>query len=211
MMKKLFLYLICILPLSAMSQDSVAYSRDFEFKEGFFLTLEQFKNNDPILKSAVISSYPQTEVDFISQVINSKYITYKNKDGKEQKVETLSLWGYCQNRTICINFNKEFNRVNVIGTLFLFSATVNTPIGYRDPMNVNYGINYVDELRQFVLDTHTNKIEDFNVKNMELLLQENDPELYTEFMALKKSKKNDSIFIYLRKLNEKHPLYLSAN
>ena len=42
---------------------------------------------------------------------------------------------------------------------------------------------------------------------MEILLK-NDAELFDQFMKLKKRKKADSIFIYLRKYNEKHPLYL---
>ena len=65
------------------------------------------------------------------------------------------------------------------------------------------------ELRQFVFDTQTNKVFDFTVKNMEILLK-NDAELYAEFMKLKKRAKADSIFIYLRKYNEKHPLYLAS-
>jgi len=73
---------------------------------------------------------------------------------------------------------------------------------------MGYGLNNsVDEMRQFVFDTQTNKVYDFNVKNMEMLLK-NDSDLFIQFMALKKRKKADSIFIYLRKYNEKHPLYL---
>ena len=79
-----------------------------------------------------------------------------------------------------------------------------------DPINDMYAIQPTfQELRQFIFDSQTNKIVDFNVKNMELLLK-NDAELYAEFMKLKKRKKADSIFIYLRKYNEKYPLYLAA-
>jgi hypothetical protein len=42
---------------------------------------------------------------------------------------------------------------------------------------------------------------------MEILLK-NDAVLYEGFMKLKKRAKADSIFIYLRKYNETHPLYL---
>lgn len=190
-------------------QDSVAYSRDYEFKEGVFLSAEQFKKNDPVPKSAIISGYPKTQVDFMKEVIDQQYITYKAANGSEQKVETADLWGYVQNRTVYINFSNEFNRVNQIGTLSLFTAAVNTPMTYQDPMNT-YGINTTNEMRQFIFDSQANKIVDFNVHNMEILLQA-DPELCAEFMKLKKRKKLDSIFIYLRKYNEKHPLYLPSN
>jgi hypothetical protein len=209
-MRTVILLLFYFLPTAGICvTDSVAYSRDYEFKEGIFLNAEQFKNNDPILKSSIISNYPKSQVDFMKQITEQRYITYKAADGTEQKVETMSIWGYAQNRSIFINFNNEFNRINQIGLLSLFTAAVQAPIGYTDPMNT-YGINTSDEMRQFVFDARTNKAVNFDVHNMELILQD-DPELYTEFMKLKKRKKADSIFIFLRRYNEKHPLYLPSN
>ena len=75
-------------------------------------------------------------------------------------------------------------------------------------MDYSYGITRGrDEIRQFVLDTQTNIISEFNVKNMEVILKE-DTELFTQFESLKKKAQTNSVFIYLRKFNEKHPLYL---
>jgi hypothetical protein len=209
MKEKIFILLMLIHVIGLSQNDSVPYSREYEFKEGMFLTVEQFRKNDPIPKSDIISSYPKSQVDFMKQVMDQKYISYKAADGSEQKAETGSLWGYCQNRSLYINFNNDFNRINQIGTLSHFTAVVSTPMRYNDPMN-NYGINTTDEMRQFIFDTRTNKVVDFNVHHMEILLQ-NDPSLYEEFMKLKRRKKADSIFIYLRRYNEKHPLYLPAN
>jgi hypothetical protein len=209
-MRTAILILFYLFPVSLFCiPDSVAYSRDYEFKEGIFLTVEQFKTNSPVLKSSIISSYPKSQVDFMKQITDQRYITFKAADGSEQKVETMSIWGYAQNRSIFINFNNEFNRINQIGLLSLFTAAVQAPIGYTDPMNT-YGINTSDEMRQFIFDVRTNKAVNFDVHNMEIILQD-DPELYAEFMKLKKRKKADSIFIYLRKYNEKHPLYLKLN
>jgi hypothetical protein len=197
--------LFFITALSHAQMDSIAYSRDYQFKEGFFLTAEQFKTNSPVLKSSIISGYPKSQLDFLTQMLEQKYIEFKANDGSEQKVESRSIWGYCQNRSIFINYNREFYRFNLIGILCHFTAAVYVQT-YSDPMDT-YGINTNNELRQFIFDTRTNKVLDFNVKNMELILKD-DPELYSEFEKLKSRKKSDSIFIYLRKYNEKHPLYL---
>jgi hypothetical protein len=186
--------------------DSVAYSRDYEFKEGYYLTAEQFKSNSPILKTAIVSSYPKSQVDFMTQMLEQQFITYKAADGSEQKVETLSLWGYCQNRSIFINYKDDFHRFNVIGTLCHFTAPVYSAGSFHDPMNT-YGINANDELHPFIFDTRSVKVTDFVIKEMEEVLKE-DPELYNEFMKLKSRKKGDSLFIYLRKFNERHPFYL---
>lgn len=208
-MTKLLTILYSFFSLATIAQnDSIAYSRDYEFTEGIYLTVNQFKQNNPILKSAIVSGFPNSELDFLKQVVQQKNIIFKDSTGKEQKVETSSLWGYCQNRSIYINFNKEFNKLNVIGTLCHFTATVVTTLGFHGPMSYgNEFNNTTEELRQFVFATETNKVYDFDVKNMEMLLK-NDTDLYNQFMAIKKRKKPDAIFVYLRKYNEKHPLFL---
>lgn len=198
--------------LACFSQkQTVAYSRDYEFKEGLFLTINDFINNTPIKKDLIVTGLSKYDLDFLHQVTEQKYIAYKDTAGIEQKIETATLWGYCQNRSIYLNYNKTFNRLNVVGTLCHFTSRITSFVGYQDPMNANYGINTnYDELRQFVLDTQTDNVWAFTVATMELLLK-NDELLYTEFMKLKKRKKIDSIFVYLRKYNEKHPLYLNEN
>ncbi len=205
-----FLFLSCI---SFSQTNTVAYTRDYEFTEGIFLNVNNFKQNSPIPKSAIVSGIPKTDIDFLKQVVEQKIIVYKDTSGKEQKLETANLWGFCQNRALSINFNKEFYRFNVIGTLCHFTAKVTTVVSYRDPMTFNNGMGMdrtVEELRQFVFDTQTNKIYDFDEKIMELLLK-NDDLLYGQFTALKKRQKPDAIFVYLRKYNERHPLYLPGN
>ncbi len=180
-----------IISMSCLAQDGLtAYTHDYEFTEGVFLTADQFKQNNPLSKLSIISSVPKNEIDFIKEAAEQKYFTYKDSSGKEQKVESAALWGYSQNRSVYINFNKTFNRLNVIGTLCHFTAVIRTSVGFFDPMTVGGMGNTVDELRQFLFDTKTTKIYDFNSKNMEMLLK-NDPGLYTAFMAMSKRKKDD--------------------
>lgn len=189
----------------AVSQtDSIAYSRDYEFNEGIYLTIEQFKSNSPVQRQSIVTSIPRNELDFFYQITEQKKVVYIDSAGKEQHVETSTIWGYCQNRAVYINLNKEFNKLNVIGMLCHFTATVRINAAYHDPMHFN---NTVDELRQFVLDMKTNKIYEFGPLNMEQLLQ-NDPELYNQFKSLKRRDKANSIFVYLRKFNDRHPFYL---
>lgn len=205
------LFMLISVCCNAQTPSIVPYSRDYEFKEGVFLTILQFKNNSPILKKDIVSMIPKSQVDFMSQMMSQNTFSVIDSSGSEQKIDVNTVWGYAQNRTIYINFNKEFNRLNVIGSLCLFSGMVaRTPLR-SEPISDMYAIEPVfNELQQFVLDTQTGKVFDFNVQNMEFLLK-NDTALYSEFMKLKKRAKADSIFIYLRKYNEKYPFYLPAN
>ncbi len=209
-MKKLFTILLIFFSIIAFAQsDSIAYSHEYEFSEGVFLTVSQLLQNNPIPKAYIVSNIPKTQPDFLKQVMEQQYFMFKDSAGKEQKLETSTIWGYCQNRSVYINFNKEFNRLVVIGTLCYFTARVVTNIGFHDPMGYNSMNNTSDELRQFVFNTRTNKVLDFDANNMEMLLK-NDGVLYNKFTALKKREKPDAIFVYLRKYNENHPLYLPA-
>lgn len=186
----------------------VAYTRDFEFTEGLYLTFQHFKNNLPIAKSAIISDNSKTDTDFLKNETEKKQISYLGLSGNETKIETSSIWGYYQNRSLYIHYNNKFNRVNNIGTLIHFTAVVISTITFMDPMYSNYGIKTTtDELRQYIYDTETHKVVPLDVKNLSELLKR-DAELSAEYEALKKREKMDSQFIYLRKYNEKHPLLI---
>lgn len=208
-MRKNIILLFHLLSSLGFSQtNQVPYSRDYEFEEGLYLTIHQFQKNSPITKASIVSEISKSAVDFLKKEVQKKSIIYMDSSKYEHKIEVSNIWGYCQNRTIYIYYNNDFNRVNVIGTLMQFTALISVSPGFMDPMYSNYGLSTtVDELRQFIFDTQTNKILPFDVKNLTLLLK-NDPDLYAQYMALGKREKTDSQFIYLRKFNENHPLML---
>ncbi|HCU19810.1 MAG: hypothetical protein A2X05_08725 [Bacteroidetes bacterium GWE2_41_25] len=76
---------------------------------------------------------------------------------------------------------------------------------YYSPYNRNPSTR--TELRQFIIDWETGKVMEFETDNTELLLMK-DPVIYEEYARLSRSKKKDLMFVYIRKFNEKNPLYL---
>jgi hypothetical protein len=62
-------------------------------------------------------------------------------------------------------------------------------------------------MRQYLIDFESGKVMDYDYKSMEVLLMK-DPELHDEYMKLSKRKKKQLKFFYLRKFNERNPLYL---
>ena len=187
--------------------DSVIYSRDYEFKEGVYLSLKQLKGNCPVSKLAIVSTYPKSEPDFFTEVLRQKEVVFLDSAGAEHRFLSSGILGYCSNRTIYLNIiindRKTYHRLDVVGSLSLFTAFARTDLLYNNPNNNN-------SLHQFIYDMRTNKMLDFSAENMEKIL-ESDSVLYDQFMALKKRAKANSIFIYLRKYNERHPLYLPLN
>jgi hypothetical protein len=210
-MKKIVTISFLLISLLGLSQvNSVAYTRDYEFSEGLYLTIDQFKNNTPIDKSSIVANVSKNSVDFLKQVVQKKHIVYRDTMGIEQKHQTSEIWGYNQNRMLYINYNNDFSRVNVIGTLLQFTALIKASASFMDPMYSNYGLSTTtEELRQFIYDTQTGRTVPFDLKSFTNLLK-SDTELYDQFMKLGKREKYDSQFIYLRKYNEKHPLMLPS-
>jgi hypothetical protein len=111
----------------------------------------------------------------------------------------------------------------------------NSPYGYYDPYsyyspygygnyyspyggyyNPYYGSpygrnNYArSEIKQYLIDFESGKTLEFDLNSTELLLMKDD-QLYEEFVRLPRKNKKELMFVYIRKYNEKHPLYIPAN
>lgn len=203
--------LFSLLRTDLSAQDkAVQYSRDFEFKEGVYLQFMDFRNNHPVPVSRILFSSNKGDKDFLKLALDRSSLTYLDEDGKETEIKSNEVWGYCSNNVIYVKHGAEFNRVSVIGSLCHFVATVPVQIGVNDPFSYNDPFynqpRYAYSTGQYLIDVETGKVMEFNVANMEKIL-ERDSDLHNEFMLLKKKKKRDSVFIYLRRYNERHPVF----
>lgn len=63
------------------------------------------------------------------------------------------------------------------------------------------------ELVQYVIDFESGKIMEYDVENTELLLMK-DSELYEEYVRLPSKQRKDLMFVYIRKYNERNPLFI---
>ncbi|MFH1319573.1 MAG: hypothetical protein ABII90_02830 [Bacteroidota bacterium] len=207
MLRSYLILILLFICCNAFPQPKVKYDKDFEFKEGIYLIYEQFKHNDPIPKSKIISKFDKNELGFLSKLLLLKKIEFIDSAGNKEAVLTSSIWGYSNNNIVYINIQGEFNRIPIIGNICHFTAVVTVYDNhYYDPYSFNQGGYASNEFRQYILDVRTGNILDYTISDLESLLIR-DQQLYDEFTALKKRKKKDSMFIYLRKYNEKHPAY----
>jgi hypothetical protein len=111
----------------------------------------------------------------------------------------------------------------------------NSPYGYYDPYNSYYSpysmypgygygsyypgsyyspyrqSNYArNEVKQYIIDFESGKVMEFDMQNTEMLLMK-DTQLYEEYVQLPRKKRKDMMFVYLRKFNERNPLYIPVN
>jgi hypothetical protein len=225
-MRKLILILIAIpfLVSYALSQDApagmVKYTPEFMFTDGIYLSFTQVRNNKPVPVTRVLSANDHNDPDFFTKLLEEKQISYFDDFGVQQTVSVDKIWGFSRNGVIYIRIGSNYSRITVVGSICHFVANITTYNSrYYDPYYYNpYYYRYsatpattsTTEMRQFLLDFETGKVTDYDVQGVEVLLMK-DPELYDEFEALKNKKKKQMKFLYIRKFNERNPLYIPEN
>jgi len=224
-MKKLF-YIFLLLSLypfvTAQDQNSgkVKYTPEFKFDDGIYLSFSQLKSNSPIPVTRLLSETDHNDPDFYTKLLEAKSIIYFDDFGVQQNVSVEKIWGFSRNGIVYIRVGANYSRITVIGSICHFVANITTYNSrYYDPYNYNpYYYRYsatpstttTTEMRQYLLDFETGKILDYDVQGVEVCLMK-DPELYDEFEALRNNKKKQMKFLYIRKYNERNPLYIPVN
>ncbi len=215
-----------LLSLNAFSQENkegmVKYTPDFEFTDGIFLSFDQVRNNSPLPYARIITNYDHTDPDFYNNLLNEKKISFFDGNGIRQEVSVSKLWGFSRNGILYIRLSEGFSRVTIIGSICHFVANITTydsrhydPYYYYNPYYYNPYMSMPrttrnSEMRQFIIDFETGKVMDYDVKGLEVLLMK-DPELHDEYTTLKKRKQNQLKFLYIRKFNERNPLYIPVS
>jgi hypothetical protein len=196
----------------------VKYSAEYEFKEGIFLNFSQVKSNKPIPKSRIISSENYNSLDFLNKVVQNDKIYVYDEYGMRQEIATKDVWGFSRKGTLYIHWNNEFNRIPIVGNICHFVANKAINHGnYNDPYyynpyryNITVPTTTTVEMQQYILNFESGEVYEYEIKGLEIILMR-DPELFDEFNNLRNRKKRKLKFLYLRKFNERNPLYLPKN
>ena len=204
----------------------VKYNPDFEFNDGFYANFDMVKANAPIPSSRIVTDIDLYDRDFYDKVTNVDEIIFYDNNGVKQTLKSKNIWGYGRNGVLYINIGETFHRISFVGSICHFVASITTyNANYYDPYGYNpyyYNSYYYNrynmprsgyantEMRQYLMDFETGEVLDYEIESIEVLLMR-DPELHDEFMSLSRRKQNQLKFVYIRKYNEKHPLYLPSD
>jgi hypothetical protein len=209
-MKKMVLFLlaICTFVLAYAQNDSLPYGSAFKLNEGIYFSFADFKKNNVLPAERIMTELDKTSIDFFTSLVEKKTILYKDSASAEKRISTDHLWGYCQNGNVYYRIKTDFIKIPILGRLshFVHYSVTSGSDNYYAPFyynNANFETTVIDE---YIIDGANGTLYDFTVKNMEKLLQD-EPALLTEFSQLKGKKKKDLKFLFIRRYNEKHPLY----
>jgi hypothetical protein len=214
----------------------VKYTPDFRFNDGIYLNFDQVKLNSPISKAKILTSVDYNDREFFNKILEIDKVYFYDNMGVRQEVAKNSIWGFSRNGVLYVQIQENFNRITFVGSICHFVADIttydsrayNSPYGYYDPYYSPYGYsNYYNpyspygsyyspyrqssmtrnELKQYLIDFESGKVLEFNVESTELMLMK-DNQLYEEYVQLSRKKKKELMFVYIRKFNEKNPLYI---
>ncbi len=196
----------------------ILYNSDFKFTEGVFLDFESVKRNKPIPKSRILSEHNYTDKDFFDQVLAVNKLYYYDNLGNKLEIKTSGIWGYSRNGYLYINVDGGFSRITLIGSICHFIG-YRTYQSYSNSYSSSYYSNYPNsyrtpttttEMQQYIFDFNSGRVIEYSVEGIEIALM-SDPELHDEYMQLSKKKKKQLKFVYIRRFNERNPLYLIKN
>ena len=180
-----FLFLCFIIPLAGQGQNKVEYSADFVFNDGLYITFEDFKNNNPIPITHILSDYDIRDPEYLNIIVSQDSVVYYDNLFEERSIAVKDLWGYCKRNKVFIAFGEESTYNNPsffdfyplvnIGAFSFFTAVESyyrtmsagtnmgmgmgaTGMGYRDPMMNNDLTVTESEQVQLLLQFSTGKI-----------------------------------------------------
>ncbi len=119
----LFILGICLY-FKSFSQDSVAFSMNFQLYEGLYLEYTDLRHNWPIAKEKIITNINKDQLDFYTKLLAQDKIEFVERDGSKTYIQPSKIWGYCQNNVIYINYQKNFCRIPVFGAISFFVGVV---------------------------------------------------------------------------------------
>lgn len=202
------------------SSKLVEYSPNFKFKEGFYLNSDQLKKNSPLPKSRIITTFDQDDPNFFEDILKKDKLFFFDAVGNKNELKTKNIWGYSRNGFIYIKMDDGFFRITLFGAICHFvasqtsySSNYNSPYYsnyYYDPYRPYSSTQQNTEVKQYLFDFINGRVLDYTEESISVLLME-DPELHDEYMMLRRKKRKQMRFMYIRKFNEKHKLYFPQN
>ena len=207
MKRSLFFLVLFMLTVFAKAQtDSTAFPINSRIEDGIYLSYQDFRHNRAIKKDDIESSEDKSQQEFMSKVLFQEKLKVMY-NGNSIVVEPKKIWGYFQNNTLYVNYQGDFYRVPVFGSICYLVANVTVVnSGFYDP-RFGYSMGGTSkELREFMMDFYEGLPQEFSMDKAEALISR-DPTLYEEYKKLGRRKQKEQIYRYIRKYNEAHPIY----
>lgn len=184
----------------------VLYDGGFDFREGIYFGFEDFRANRPsVLLKDLLNEQDKSAGDLRQ---SNGRLFFVDSAGTKQRMNLDLTWGFCNRDVVYVRIGDGFNRIGLMGSIahLVFDNTYRNWGAYDPVWGAGAGSYTVQEQR--LLDMTTGNYLPVNAGGLALAIS-NDPSLSQEFEALPKKERNrdETIFRFMRRYNERHPLY----
>lgn len=152
-MKVIFTLILSLMFAISFSQvDSIKINHRFEFRNGIYLSFEEFKTNSPSIKSSVINItlHPKQKeklqtgnsgvddaiglINFLEYTIDNNNVEYFDKNNQEQKINISSIWGIYHDGQMYYRCDSRLYPISVfpLVTLPKYTLCLNTGNIFKD-------------------------------------------------------------------------------
>jgi len=217
----LLLYFPVIVAQDLPSAPMVRVGPAYEFNDGIYLNTSMVKNNRPIPPARIVSDAEKFNDRFYENLLDSEEIIIYDAHGVPGRLKVKEIWGYAFNGLLYIQVGQHFHRINLEGSISRFMASATTydkkplssinsspytPSYYHPYSNRYVYANPTIERKVYLLDFENNTMYEESPETIEKLLVQ-DPELFTEYNALKRRERKERQSEFIQRYNQRHPLY----
>ncbi len=207
---------LVIFPIVVFGQDYAYYEEDsvHAYIDGFYPTIESFKNNDPIRPEQLITTVKTIHPNFFKEVMAKPSFRYTENDTIKSAVVD-GLFGYCKNGDPYLNMGKgEFAKMATVGTICFIpvrpTPTVQPSVGFGASSwggaGVGMGVNITGGgPTEYIMHADLEKAAELSPESL-MEFMADDPTLVEEFKALKRRHQRKEMYAFIQKYNERHPL-----
>ena len=178
--------------------DWVEYYGGFDFREGIYRSWQEFRMNAP---SVPLASLVNSEGQAVSDLLTvDGRVFVLDSTGKRQRIPIDRIWGFCNDDGIYKNIRNGFQRIIMLGSLcHMMVEEWHVGGGLLDPGT---------PVRiQRLLNMRNGSYDVFHASSLAVGIRD-DQQLYKEFLAIppRKRNKDEVLFQFLRKYNQRNPL-----
>ena len=204
----LFCFIAICLNASAQSEGKVKYTSDFQFKDGIYLKFKDFKNNNPVTPSEIISTVSRDDPSFYRKLFNTRSFRIFNKEGKSISVFTEDVFGIAVDGEPFLMFGGRFRKIMVLGMLSYFAPGAGEPEIQPRFGDAEGGLRQPGEsFRQVIFHFETGEFNNLDEESVAHFISD-APKLYDEFTALKRKEQRKQMYSYIQKYNKANPIYI---
>ena len=196
----------------AQTDTLVRFTPNFKFKDGVYMSIEEFRDNCPsLMQSDILDKKGRPAQGLWS---DNKRL-YVMRDDSLRLLPMNDIWGFSERGKVYLVKDGRQKRLQIIGSIChivlieeVEDFTNNQNFG-RNRFNQRTIIREVNQ--EYIIDLEEGEMRTFDLDNFTEILSR-DPEIFQEFDKIKTRRvKQQMKFHFLTKYNEKYPTYFSVS